>query len=139
MKCVNCGTELPEASQFCFKCGFEMQAEPAESGGSDFNVSSMMLFALAFILFFFSIVPMFLGSWDGMLLMIAGGVVVVVVAIVNLWASNRHEEREAEIRDRAAERREKARAEAMIRIRCRYCGALNERTALKCESCGATL
>lgn len=141
MKCANCGTELPEDSSFCLRCGNEVAGgrQASESDDSDFSISSMMLFAIAFILFFFSLVPMFLDSWEGMLLMDAIGVVVIIVAFLNLWASRKHEERVAEQRERAAERMLKAKEASMVKIKCRYCGALNERTALKCESCGATL
>jgi len=141
MKCTNCGTEIPEASRFCLSCGEEMPGavRPRKESESEFNLPSMMLFALAFMMFFFSLIPMFLEYFDGMLFMDAVGVGIVVVAIVNLVLHRRHEEREAERMERAAERMERARAEAMAKLKCRYCGALNERTAMKCESCGATL
>ena len=141
MKCTNCGVEIPESSRFCLKCGEEIRdgERPSKSREHEFNLPSMMLFALAFMMFFFSILPMFLGYIEGMLFMDAVGVGILVVALVNLWLSRRHEEREAELEDKAEERRQKAREQAMAKIKCRYCGALNERTALKCESCGATL
>jgi predicted nucleic acid-binding Zn ribbon protein len=141
MRCVNCGTEIPEASRFCLSCGEEVPGavQPRKDKDSEFNLPSMMLFALAFMMFFFSMVPMFLGYMEGMLLMDGVGVGIVVVALINLWLSRRHEEREAERREMAAERMEKARAEAMAKLKCRYCGALNDRSAMRCEACGATL
>jgi hypothetical protein len=141
MKCNNCGTELPEASRFCLRCGKETvwEAPSKEDDGSNFNIFSIMLFALAFMLFFFSMIPMFLDSWEGAVLMDSVGVVVVIIAFINLWSTRRQAERAAERREQAAERMLKAQQEAMAKLKCRYCGALNDHSALKCETCGATL
>lgn len=141
MKCAKCGTEIPEASRFCLSCGEAMSedAKRDSSDDSEFNPSSILLIALAFMMFFFSLVPMFLGYLDGMIIMDVVGVAILVFAVINLWMSRRHEEREAELRDKAAERILKAKIEAEARVKCRYCGAPNDRTSVRCEACGATL
>lgn len=85
----------------------------------------MLLFGLAFMIFFFAIVPIILGLWIGAALMMAVGLVLVIVGY-RMVKSNK-----AEIEER--------RQEASIRIKCRYCGSLNGQESDRCGSCGATL
>lgn len=142
LRCPNCGADIPDDSRFCLGCGKEMPGKSLPEQApedSEPSVSSMMLFALSFMIFFFAIVPIILGSWEGGCLMIAAGVVLVIIAFLNLNASRKHAEKIAEQRERAAERMQRAAELANVKIKCRYCGALNDRSALKCESCGATL
>jgi len=98
-----------------------------------------MLFALSFMLFFFSLVPIIMALWVGAILMDAVGLALVIVAFLNLNASRKHQEKVAEEMEKAAEHMQKAAEESLVKIKCRYCGAINDRSALKCESCGATL
>lgn len=77
--------------------------------------------------------------------MTAGMALLGFVFILLSFYVKRHEEQKAE-RERAAE---EARSEAFaqrvasqndgIKVRCRYCGALNDEHDEKCESCGAPL
>lgn len=141
MKCLNCGAEIPDASRYCLSCGMEVpgKAIPQHVPDPERNMNSFVLFALAFAMFFFSLVPMILGSMDGALLLIAAGIVLAVIALLNINASRKHAEKVAEQLEKTAERMQKAAAEANARLKCRYCGALNDRNAPRCVNCGGTL
>lgn len=73
-----------------------------------------------------------------------------MIAVILSFASYRRHESEAEERvtaaEEAQERFKEEVAEAVkesikgtIKIRCRYCGSLNDENANRCDSCGATL
>jgi len=85
----------------------------------------MLLVALSFMIFFFMLVPIFLGLWIGAGLMAGIGCVLVFAGIYVFRSNKKHVE--------------KMRERKNAKIKCRYCGSLNEQTALKCDSCGATL
>ncbi|MCU0859975.1 MAG: zinc ribbon domain-containing protein [Thermoplasmata archaeon] len=129
MKCPKCSAEIPDVSRFCLSCGNPVPPpatvavqEPADP---DPNGFAMLFFGLSFMMFFFSLVPMFLGLWVGMLIMVGVGMALVGIG-VHMIRSNK----------RAIET---AKQEAAIRVKCRYCGSLNDPKAERCASCGATL
>ena len=129
MKCTNCGAEIPDASSFCMKCGKELaQPQARSSEGFDTSIYPMMLFGLAFMMFFFSLVPMFMELWEGAVLMDGVGILLVVVGLIAFVLGRRE----------AKEAREET-AKSLVKVKCRYCGSLNEQDAEKCQSCGATL
>ena len=141
MKCLNCGAEIPEASRYCLSCGIEVpgKAIPQRVPDPERNPQSFVLFALGFAMFFFSFIPIILGSWEGAALLVAAGIVMLIIAFLNINASRKHAEKVAEQLERTAERMQKAAAEQTARIKCRYCGALNDRNALRCANCGSTM
>ena len=141
MKCSNCGIEVPDTSRFCLGCGKDItgKAPPQGEEDSSFNIYSMLLLSISFMMFFFSLIPLFIGEWVGAVLMDSVGVLMVVVALINIWSSRKHAEKLAQQRQEAEERMQKAREAALAKIKCRYCGGLNDHSALKCETCGATL
>jgi len=129
MKCPNCGADIPEISRFCLSCGKEIpapkQVPPQQQSDPDPNGYAMLLFGLSFMMFFFSLAPIFMGLWLGALLMSGIGCLLVATGIY-LLRSNK-------------EQIEKMREEAAVKVKCRYCGGLNEQSALRCGSCGAAL
>lgn len=141
LKCLNCGAEIPSDSRYCLRCGIEVpgKAIPLHVPDPEDNPHSIILFALSFAMFFFSLVPIMLGYIDGALLMIGAGVVLIIIAFLNMNASRKHAEIVAERLERTAERMQKTAAEMTAHIKCPYCGALNPRNALRCGNCGATL
>ncbi len=138
MKCQNCGADIPDVSRFCLSCGKEIpppmvvpvqgqqSPEPqAPEPDPDPNGYSMLLFGLSFMMFFFALAPLFLGLWIGAAMMMGVGLVLVAVGY-NMLRSNRRE---------IAKKQELASA----KIKCRYCGTLNDQQAQRCDACGAGL
>lgn len=129
MRCPNCDAEIPDVSRFCLSRGREIPPPKSiharDEANPDPQGHAMLLMMLSFMVFFFMLVPILLGLWIGAGLM-AGIGCVLVFAGVYLIKSNK-----AQI--------ERAREEKAAKIKCRYCGSLNEQDSLRCESCGATL
>lgn len=129
MKCLNCGAEIPEVSRFCLSCGKEIpapkQVSVQQKVDPDPEGYSMLLFGLAFMMFFFALAPILLGLWIGAALMMAVGLVLVTIGYSMLKSNKKEIEKKQE--------------EAAIKIKCRYCGMLNDQEANRCDSCGATL
>ena len=132
MKCPSCSSEIPDASKFCLSCGkaigqapVQPQAPPEEDDGSE--VFAMMCMAFAFMLFFFSLAPFFLGLWVAGLAMLGVGVVLMLAGYRMIRVSKR--ERVQMIEKKAMK----------IKLKCRYCGTLNDEDEERCGSCGASL
>lgn len=128
MKCPNCGADIPDISRFCLSCGGEVPPPrqlPTQEDDSDSLGIAMLLVALSFMIFFFMLVPIFLGLWIGAGLMACIGCVLVFAGVYVFRSNKKHMEKMHERKN--------------AKIKCRYCGSLNEQTALKCDSCGATL
>ncbi len=74
------------------------------------------------------------------------GVFVIVMSFVAAERRQREakenalaaEEADEKFKDEVAEA-VKERMKGTIKVRCRYCGSLNDEEAVKCDSCGATL
>lgn len=77
------------------------------------------------MVFFLALVPIFLGLWIGVVVMAGIGLVLVIVGFLIYRSSKKQAE--------------KVREEALVKIKCRYCGMLNDKEASRCDSCGATL
>ena len=129
MKCENCGAEVPEVSRFCLSCGKEIpppkKVESPQQQDPDPNGYAMICFALSFMMFFFALVPIVLGLWIGAVIMAAAGIVLVLVGFLIFRTGKKHIE--------------KMEDEPVVKLKCRYCGSLNDEAALRCEACGATL
>jgi len=135
VKCEGCSTELPDDAKFCLSCGRSITGE-APKGPTyedlDPNGFGMLLIGLSFMVFFFSIMPMIFGIWWGVATMWVAGSLMIVVR----YFSIREHKREWEKRQQKIEEK-KEKEEA--KIRCHYCGTLNEQKETKCGSCGASL
>ena len=129
VRCPGCNAEIPDVSRFCLRCGKEipapMQVIVQQAPDPDPNGYAMLFFGLAFMMFFSSLAPMFLGLWLGVGTMAAIGLVLVAVGY-SILKSNKKE---------IEEQQEKMAA----KIKCRYCGSLNDQIAKKCDACGASL
>ena len=86
------------------------------------------------------------GFDDAVRAMTAGTVILGIVLIIAAFYVKTHEEdraaheRTASMEQREQERREfVAAVKSTIKVRCTYCGTLNEEDAEKCESCGGPL
>lgn len=131
MKCPSCSSDIPDESRFCLKCGKDTSAPQArpvadqapEDDGSE--MFAMMCMAFAFMMFFFSLAPFFMGIWVAGVGMLCVGVVLMVAGYLMIRASRR---------DRLA-----MMERSSVRVRCRYCGSLNEEREERCDSCGASL
>jgi uncharacterized OB-fold protein len=125
VKCPSCGSEIPDESRFCLSCGKDLVA-PAQLPKDDGSeIFAMMCMGIAFMMFFFSMAPFFLGIWVAGVAMLGVGVVLMLAGYRMIRASRRDH---VEIVHRKA-----------VRIRCRYCGTLNKEQDDRCDSCGASL
>src|SRR4030067_289130 len=115
MNCPNCGAETPDVPRFCLSCGKAVpppkQVSVQQQADADPSVHAMMLFGLSFMMFFFALVPIFMGLWIGAVLMAVIGMSLVGAGVYVLRSNRQHIE--------------KAQMEAAVKIRCRYCGMLN--------------
>jgi uncharacterized membrane protein YvbJ len=132
LKCPSCSSDIPDESRFCLKCGREIvaaqvtaQPQPQEDDGSE--MFAMMCMAFSFMLFFFSLAPFFMGIWIAGVAMLAIGVVLMLAGYRMIRVSKR---------DRMAMAERKA---TRIKLKCRYCGSLNDEDSERCGSCGASL
>lgn len=131
LKCPSCSSEIPDESRFCLKCGKDVAtpaapaAEPQTDDGSE--MFAMMCMAFAFMLFFFSLAPFFMGIWIAGVAMLGVGVILMLAGYRMIRVSKR---------ERMAMAEKKA---TKIKLKCRYCGSLNDEHAERCESCGAGL
>lgn len=125
MKCPACSSDIPDASRFCLKCGKDLAPAAGLSEDDGSEMFAMMALGIAFMMFFFSMAPFFMGLWIAGVAMIGTGIVLLLAGYHMIRSSRR---------DRVAVIQHKA-----VRIRCRYCGTLNEERAERCSSCGASL
>jgi len=86
---------------------------------------AMLCMGLAFMMFFFSLAPFFMGIWIAGIGMLGVGVVLMVAGYFMIRSSKK---------DHLAILERKA-----VKVRCRYCGSLNDESSNRCHSCGASL
>jgi ribosomal protein L40E len=151
MKCSSCGTENPPEAVFCLKCGkrlagarsdadvpakefMETQARSAVT--KMLETPGTIVLALGLFLLIASLLLMIASLWVGLGLL-AVSIIVLLVAvqlrghearIAQSQASNAPTVLQSEIRERE-----------IVKVKCRYCGALNPDGAKNCGSCGAVL
>ena len=125
MKCPACSSDIPDDSRFCLKCGKDLAAPAPQPEDDGSEMFAMMCMAIAFMMFFFSMAPFFMGIWIAGVAMLAVGVVLMLAGYAMIRASKKD-------RLAAAQRRD-------IRVRCGYCGSLNGEDDERCDSCGASL
>lgn len=136
IKCEGCGRENPDEAKFCLECGNPVNPAVAAPKPSDNDLDpngfGMLCFGLSFMFFFFSIVPAFFGLWWLTVLLIGVGITLLILRVLII----RTHRAEWEARMKKAEERLQA---MRAKVKCRYCGSLNDQTARKCDTCGATL
>jgi hypothetical protein len=129
LKCRFCSADIPDESRFCLKCGKDVNPQSAQQMPSDQDEDStmfaMMCMAFAFMMFFFSLAPFFMGVW-------IAGVGMLTVGVVLMLAGYRM------IRVSRRDRLERLERQA-VKVKCRYCGSLNGQHDARCKSCGANL
>ena len=133
--CPACKAEIPDNSTFCLSCGRPLTAEGVDMivppDGSHTEERATMYLVLAIMGLFFGCFLLIPGVFVGIGLAIAASCLIIIG--IAFLAARYH------ILRRYAKRVEALRKEASVRVRCRYCGALNPDAARRCESCGATL
>ncbi|HIH01701.1 TPA: hypothetical protein HA259_06475 [Thermoplasmata archaeon] len=125
MKCPSCSSEIPGESRFCLKCGKDLVATPPPPQDDGSEMFALMAMGIAFMMFFFSLAPFFLGIWIAGIAMLGVGVVLMIAGYRMIRASKK---------DQVAMMQRHN-----VRVRCRYCGTLNGEHEEKCDSCGANL
>lgn len=135
MKCPACKTEIPDDSKFGLSCGSPTKEEgidmilPPDGSNTESRATMYMMFAIMSLFFgFFLLIPGFLVGWG----LVVPSVGLIIVGFALVLARYR-------LLRRYAQRVEKFRQESAIRVRCRYCGALNPQNDEKCMGCGAPL
>jgi len=114
------------------------------------NKGGVSLAGMAIVAFFFVVVGLFAVS-KGAPASFAVFAVIAAIAVIAMGIASRRkeailEEEKARAEIEAQEKLRNDIAEAVketiksnIKVRCRYCGSLNDETDKKCDSCGATL
>lgn len=98
-------------------------AQPPEDDSHE--VFAMMCMAFAFMMFFFSLAPFFMGIWVAGVAMLAVGVVLMLAGYRMIRVSKKEHVEMLLRKD--------------VKVKCRYCGSLNDEAARRCHSCGASL
>ena len=148
MKCPNCGAENPDEGKFCLKCGVDLDSaqkktdalKPLGQFAAQQTQSSIRtilqtpgttLLTLGVALILVCIIVGGLGHWLAGLALFGISVVLIYFAV----ELRGHEAKAAAARAVATEVRERE----IVKVKCRYCGALNPDGATNCGSCGALL
>ena len=143
MNCPSCEAEIPDASKYCLSCGKEvlpgddvkikLEPTPDPSG------FAMMCFAFSIMFFFFAFIPAIFGFWPGVYAMVGAGILLLVLRFFLVRSYKReYEKKKAEVQARRAEIA-KRREQLLAKVKCRYCGCLNDQRAESCNDCGAPL
>ena len=125
--------------------GIGNHTTPAPAGGAPQNPAGFVVAGVGMIIM--SFVFMSTGAPGGFsAFAFLAGLVCFALFFVTRGKMERDAEKRAEAAEEAEERFKDEIAEAVkermkgtIKVRCRYCGSLNEEEAVKCGSCGATL
>jgi len=99
--------------------------------GSKTEGRATIYLMLSFMCLFFGLFLLIPGYFVGWGLVVPAACMViggVVLLVARYYVIRRYAKRVEEFRKKAA-----------IRVRCRYCGALNPDAARRCDTCGATL
>lgn len=153
-KCGSCGAVNPPEAVFCLKCGSQLAlAQGAQSSAltptkqfvtaqAQSAMSKMLetpgtiVLALGILLLLVSVLLIVLGQWSGLALVIISVFLLFVAVqlrgheahIAASQASQAHTVLQREIHERE-----------IVKVKCRFCGALNPDGAKNCGSCGAIL
>ncbi len=135
MICPSCKTDSPDDSRFCPHCGRPLKAEgvdiilpPDDSSTGERATIYLMMAIIGLFFGCFLLIPGYFVGWG----LIVPAMCLIVIGLAFLYARYH-------VLRRYARKVEQLRKEATIRIRCRYCGTLNPDSAIRCDSCGATL
>lgn len=135
MRCPVCQKDLPEDAKYCLSCGQEVnplmaKAMPTTVLGPEATDAMLLGFGMMALMFgFLLILPAALISdhflWELPVGVSAIGVLLLVVR--HFMIKSRVKTIEKKIEEKEA------------KVRCRYCGSLNEQKAQKCIGCGAPM
>ena len=135
VKCPGCSIDIPDDSVFCFSCGRPVKAEGIDlivpPDGSHTEQRATIYLMLAIMGLFFGLFLLIPGYFVGLGLLVPA---ICLVAVGVLFLVARYH-----VLRRYAKLVEEFRKEALIKVRCRYCGALNPQNDQKCIGCGAPL
>jgi RNA polymerase subunit RPABC4/transcription elongation factor Spt4 len=133
--CQGCKKDIPDDSTFCSSCGRPLKEEgldiilPPEGSKTEGRATIYLMLSFMCLFFgFFLLIPGYFIGW-GLVIPALGMVACGAVFLIARYYIIR----------RYAKRVEEFRKKSSIRVRCRYCGALNPDAARRCDTCGATL
>jgi hypothetical protein len=143
LNCPYCTAEIPDQSKYCLSCGKEIipdiEKEAKLEPTPDPSGFGMICFAFSVMLFFFAFMPAIFGFWPGVYAMVGGGVLLLIFRYFLLRGYKKeYEKKKAEL-EKKREEIMKRREQLLTRVKCRYCGGLNEQRAERCDDCGAPL
>jgi len=92
------------------------------------SITAMLLIGMAFMIMFFAIMPIAMGYIEGAIAMFVVGAI-MVLAGVYVHRTDKKPVEPKKVEEKVVK----------VKIKCRYCGRLNEPDEEKCGSCGATL
>ena len=145
MKCSSCGAENPSQAKFCLRCGAELGSGPETSheplpvsqyvtAQAQTTLSKMIetpgtaLLTIGMLILVVSILVGALGHWLAALALFAISIILLFFAVQLRGHESRPAAHSTEIRERE-----------IVKVKCRYCGALNPDGARNCSACGAML
>ena len=129
--CPRCGVEIPPESRFCKGCGHDLDAVHrsfvGRRGVLDTHVISLVLFGVAVLFLFFSLAFLLPGPefWPASVFLFVVAVLLLVVRYLMIRA---HRKQVMISYERAT-----------AKVKCRYCGTLNDQKESRCISCGAPI
>lgn len=148
VKCSSCGVENVAEAEHCLRCGARLEADsgpsqqttrPSESVAplSQGTISKMIetpgtaLLTLGVLFLLIAVIVGTLGHWIAAIALFAISVMLIYFAV----QLRSHESKVAVAKATKTEVRERE----IVKVKCRYCGALNPDGATHCTSCGAVL
>jgi len=144
VKCSSCGSENPSEAKYCLRCGAPLGSQtsalgqPAQHSKSvlahrtilskilETPGTTLLTIAVAFI-----IISVVVGALDHLVAAIALFAIGLILTYFSVQLRS-HE-------TRAVSRGTEVREREIVKVKCRYCGALNPDGARNCGSCGAVL
>ena len=151
MKCSSCSAENPQEAAYCLRCGSKLVDAQGitETPAKQFVVTQArstmtkmletpgtIVLALGLLLLLTSLLLMIASLWIGLGLL--------AISVIVLWIAVQLRGHEARIAESQASNaptvlQSEIREREIVKVKCRYCGALNPDGAKNCGSCGAIL
>jgi len=145
VQCSSCGVENPTEAKFCLKCGAGLETGSQTSqlpkpvsqyvaSQAQSTVSKMLgtpgttLLTIGVLILVVSILVGAIGHWVAALALFGISVILLFFAVQLRGHEAMATAKSTEIRERE-----------IVKVKCRYCGALNPDGARNCGQCGAML